>query len=85
MRLTVPHFMSLGYVLERTDPSATVPKQLAVQHAEPFALGLSALPTKLPTAHIHLLQHARMQQNEGNRWLRERVIELFANADGRVR
>ncbi|MFP4828346.1 LysR family transcriptional regulator, partial [Paraburkholderia sp. BR10879] len=42
-------------------------------------------PMKLPAAPIHLLWHARVQHDEGNRWLRERVIELFADGGGQAR
>jgi DNA-binding transcriptional LysR family regulator len=84
VRLTVPHFMSVGYILQRTDLIATVPEHLALQLAEPFSLSLRALPSRLPAAPIHLLWHARVQQDEGNRWLRRVVIDLFADSAGRV-
>jgi DNA-binding transcriptional LysR family regulator len=80
VRLTVPHFMSVGYILQRTDLIATVPERLALQLAAPFSLSLCALPATLPAAPIHLLWHARVQQDEGNRWLRAMVIDLFADA-----
>jgi DNA-binding transcriptional LysR family regulator len=80
VRLTVPHFMSVGYILQRTDLIATVPERLALQLAAPFSLSLRALPSALPAAPIHLLWHARVQQDEGNRWLRGVVIDLFADS-----
>ncbi|MGF6298872.1 DNA-binding transcriptional LysR family regulator [Paraburkholderia sp. WC7.3d] len=85
VRLTVPHFMSVGYILQRTDLIATVPERLALELATPFSLSLSALPMTLPAAPIHLLWHERVHQDEGNRWLREVVIDLFADtaASGR--
>jgi hypothetical protein len=39
----------------------------------------------LPAAPIHLLWHARVQQDEGNRWLREVVIDLFADTAMQMR
>ncbi|BBU30624.1 LysR family transcriptional regulator [Burkholderia sp. THE68] len=80
VRLTVPHFMSVGYILQRTDLIATVPERLALQLAAPFSLSLRALPSTLPEAPIHLLWHARVHQDEGNRWLRNVVIDLFADS-----
>jgi hypothetical protein len=65
VRLTVPHFMSVGYILQRTDLIATVPERLALQLAAPFSLSLRALLSTLPAAPIHLLWHARVQQDEG--------------------
>ena len=79
VRLTVPHFMSVGYILQRTDPIATLPERLAPQLAAPFSLSLRALPSKWPAAPIHLPWHAPVHQDEGNGWLRERVIDLLAD------
>jgi hypothetical protein len=39
----------------------------------------------LPSAPIHLLWHERVQQDEGNRWLRGVVIELFADTASHAR
>jgi len=83
--LTVPHFMSVGYILQRTDLIATVPERLAAQLAEPFSLRSRALPSTLPAAPIHLLWHARVHQDEGNRWLRGMVIDLFSDTETRSR
>jgi len=85
VRLTVPHFMSVGYILRRTDLIATVPERLALQLAEPFSLGMHALPLSLPAAPIHLLWHTRVHQDEGNRWLRDVVADLFADTTARAR
>jgi DNA-binding transcriptional LysR family regulator len=79
VRLTVPHFMSVGYILQRTDLIATVPERLALELATPFSLSMRALPMTLPAAPIHLLWHERVHHDEGNRWLREVVIGLFAD------
>ncbi|AOJ95404.1 LysR family transcriptional regulator [Burkholderia multivorans] len=85
VRLTVPHFMSVGYILQRTDLIATVPEHLALQLATPFSLSWRALPVTLPGAPIHMLWHARVNQDECNRWLRDVVVELFAEAGARQR
>src|SRR5690606_37357969 len=85
VRLTVPHFMSVGYILQRTDLIATVPEHLALQLATPFSLSWRALPVTLPGAPIHMLWHARVNQDECKRWLRDVVVELFAEAGARQR
>ena len=85
VRLTVPHFMSVGYILQRTDLIATVPEHLAQQLAAPFSLGWRALPVALPGTPIHMLWHARVNQDEGNRWLRDVVVDLFAQTGTRAR
>jgi len=81
VRLTVPHFMSVGYILQRTDLIATVPERLAMQLATPFSLSLCALPMTLPAAPIHLLWHARAHHDEANRWLRGLVVDLFTDTE----
>lgn len=85
VRLTVPHFMSVGHILQRTDLIATVPERLALQLVAPFSLNMCALPVTLPAAPIHLLWHARVHQDEGNQWLRDMVIDLFADSPTRTR
>jgi DNA-binding transcriptional LysR family regulator len=79
VRLTVPHFMSVGFILQSTDLIATVPERLALQLAAPFSLSMRALPLSLPAAPIHLLWHARAHQDEANRWLRGVVVDLFTD------
>jgi DNA-binding transcriptional LysR family regulator len=85
VRLTVPHFMSVGYILQRTNLIATVPETLALHLLAPFSLSLRTLPATLPAAPIHLLWHARVHQDEGSRWLREMVIDLFADSPKQTR
>jgi len=77
--------MSVGYILQRIDLIATVPERLAMQLALPFSLSLCALPITLPAAPVHLLWHTRVQRDEGNRWLREVVIDLFADTTMQMR
>ncbi|SIT50991.1 HTH-type transcriptional activator NagR (fragment) [Paraburkholderia piptadeniae] len=85
VRLTVPHFMSVGFILQRTDLIATVPERLALQLAIPFSLTLRGLPLTLPAAPIHLLWHARAHQDEANRWLRGVVVDLFTDTGTHAR
>ncbi|VWB11518.1 LysR family transcriptional regulator [Burkholderia latens] len=85
VRLTVPHFMSVGYLLQRTDLIASVPEHFALQLAAPFSLGWRALPVTLPGAPIHMLWHTRVNQDERNRWLRDVVVALFSDTGTRGR
>ncbi|MCM2551844.1 LysR family transcriptional regulator [Burkholderia glumae] len=78
VRLTVPHFMSVGHILQRSDLIATVPERLAMQLAEPFSLAIRPLPAAMPRAPIHLFWHTRVHQDDGNRWLREVIAKLFS-------
>lgn len=77
VRLTVPHFVSLGHILARTDLVATVPERLAQSLAEPFGLTWRTHPVKLPEVSINVFWHAKMHRAPANQWLRGLVFELF--------
>lgn len=77
VRLTVPHFVSVGHILQRTGLVATVPERLALQLVEPFGLTLRTHPVKLPDAPINMFWHAKVHREPANQWLRNMVVELF--------
>jgi DNA-binding transcriptional LysR family regulator len=77
VRLTVPHFVSVGHILQRTSLVATVPERLAQTLIEPFDLALCAHPMKLPDAPINMFWHAKMHREPSNQWLRGVVFDLF--------
>ena len=78
VRLTVPHYVSVGHLLQGSDLVATVPERLAEGLAGPFGLVARPHPVKLPTASINAFWHARYHRAPANRWLRSLVFELFA-------
>lgn len=80
VRLTVPHFVSVGHILQRSALVATVPQRLAQTLVEPFGLSMRAHPAQLPDAPIHVFWHARMHRTPVNQWLRGIVFELFSGA-----
>lgn len=77
VRLTVPHFVSVGHLLARSELVATVPERLAAELAAPFGLVARPLPVKLPEVEINAFWHARVHRADDNRWLRETVFGLF--------
>jgi DNA-binding transcriptional LysR family regulator len=79
VRLTVPHFVGVGHILESTDLIATLPERMAQRIAKPFGLEYLPHPVKLPEASIDLFWHARMQRDPGHQWLRRQIVELFAD------
>ena len=82
VRLTVPHFVGVGHILESTDLIATLPERMAQRICKPFALEYQPHPVKLPEAAIDLFWHARMQREPGHQWLRRQIVELFADRPG---
>lgn len=87
VRLTVPHYVSVGHILRGSDLIATVPERLADRLLEPFGLVKLPHPAKLPDVAINVFWHAKYHRSPANRWLRGVVFELFGdegpNASGR--
>jgi DNA-binding transcriptional LysR family regulator len=79
VRLTVPHFVSVGHILQSTALVATVPERLALKLIEPFGLALRPHPVKLPEAPINVFWHAKVHREPVNQWLRTVVFELFGS------
>jgi DNA-binding transcriptional LysR family regulator len=83
MRLAVPHFIAVGHILQSTDLIATVPERFAERCVQPFGLTISRHPAKLPEIAINLFWHARFNRDPANMWLRQLIVDLFADgADG---
>lgn len=77
VQLTVPHFVSVGHILQRSDLITTVPEKLADRLLEPFGLVKVAHPAKLPEIAINAFWHAKYHRSPANRWLRSVIFELF--------
>jgi DNA-binding transcriptional LysR family regulator len=80
VRLTVPHYVSVGHILQRSDLVATVPERLADRLLEPFGLAKVPHPAKLPDIAINVFWHAKYHRSPANQWLRSLVFEMFADA-----
>ncbi|MDH4391052.1 MAG: LysR family transcriptional regulator [Aquabacterium sp.] len=77
VRLTVPHFVSVGHILQRTDMVATVTERLAERLVVPFDLRHLPHPVALPEVAINLFWHAKVHRSPAHQWLRGQVIALF--------
>ena len=81
VRLTVPHYVSVGHILQGSDLVATVPERLADRLIEPFGLAKLAHPAKLPDIAINLFWHAKYHRAPANRWLRGILFEQFSGGE----
>ena len=81
-RLTVPHFVSVGHILRRTDMVATVTERLAESLVEPFGLTFRPHPVDLPEIAINLFWHAKVHRSPVHQWLRGVVFDLFGEDKG---
>jgi DNA-binding transcriptional LysR family regulator len=77
VRLTIPHFVSVGHLLRRTDMLATVTERLAESLAEPFDLRVRPHPVELPEIAINVFWHAKVHRSPVHQWLRGIVFDLF--------
>lgn len=77
VRLTVPHFVSVGQILQATDLVTTVPEFLALRLVEPFKLAYLSHPAKLPEVAINVFWHAKFHKAPANQWLRTLVFDTF--------
>jgi DNA-binding transcriptional LysR family regulator len=77
VRLTVPHFVSVGHILQRSDMVATVTERLAESLAEPFDLSFLPHPVELPEVAINVFWHAKVHRSPAHQWLRGVVFDLF--------
>src|SRR5919109_297915 len=76
--LRLPHFTVVPMVLERTDLLCTLPARVARVFERRGRLKSLAPPVAIPVADVAVHWHERFEPDPGNRWLREVVVELFA-------
>jgi DNA-binding transcriptional LysR family regulator len=79
-RVTVPHFVGVGHLLQSSDLVATVPERLAQSLIEPFGLTYRPHPVQLPEVAINLFWHAKVHRYPANQWLRGVVFDLFGES-----
>ncbi len=82
VRLTVPHYVGVGHILQRTEMLATVTERLAHSLKEPFGLTLRPHPVELPEIAINLFWHAKVHRSPLHQWLRGQVFDLFGEGKG---
>lgn len=81
MRLVVPHFIAVGHILQSTDLISTLPERFAERCELPFGLVSSPHPARLPDIAINLFWHAKFNRDPANMWLRQLLVELFADSE----
>jgi DNA-binding transcriptional LysR family regulator len=77
--LRVPHFMVVPMILERTDLVVTVPERVASLFEKMGRFKTLRPPVAVPRTDVRVHWHERYDRDPGNRWLREVLIELYAD------
>src|SRR5262249_29784753 len=81
VKLRVPHYAAVGYLLHDTDLIATVPQRLVNRCAGPFDLVSVRVPVGLPAIPIDLFWSARYHRDPANQWLRTLMVDTFNNEE----
>ncbi len=75
--VTVPHFLTAPFIVERTDLLLTAPSGLAERFGPLLNLASRPVPFPLPAVAIEVVWHARSTNDPAHRWFRERVMEAI--------
>lgn len=78
IRLTLPHFMVLPRILADTDLAVIMPSRLAEVFGQMGDYTVWRPRVGLPAFDVSVHWSWRFAGDPGNRWLRERIIALFA-------
>ncbi|MDE0853845.1 MAG: LysR substrate-binding domain-containing protein, partial [Nevskia sp.] len=77
IRLRCQHYFAACSVVSRTDLILTMPETYARIASQQFGNQILPFPLPMPTLDAHLYWHANVEDEPANRWLRERVVEVF--------
>jgi DNA-binding transcriptional LysR family regulator len=77
IKLRIPHFAAVGYLLHDTDLITTVPRRLVNHCTGPFDLASVPVPFELPPIPLNLFWSARYHRDPANQWLRAMMTEAF--------
>lgn len=78
VRLTLPNFAAIPYIVSSSDLVVTVTDKLAEATRERFGLTVREHPLAFPEIPINLFWHRRFHQDPGNRWLRGLMFSMFS-------
>jgi DNA-binding transcriptional LysR family regulator len=81
VKLRIPHFAAVGYLLHESDLITTVPKRLVSRCSGPFELAWTPVPFDLPEIPINLFWSARYHRDPANQWLRTLMVETFMSEE----
>ncbi|PMR72050.1 LysR family transcriptional regulator [Billgrantia endophytica] len=78
VRLKLPHFAAVPYIISESDLVVTVTDKLAKATQHRFGLEMHEHPLPFPEVSINLFWHRRFHQDSGNRWLRNLLFGVFS-------
>jgi DNA-binding transcriptional LysR family regulator len=75
--LDIPHFSVLPRILERSDLVVTLPFRVAKMFNAAKQFSIYRLPVEMPEVDVTLHWHQDFENDAGNRWLRQVIIDLL--------
>nr|WP_285804217.1 LysR family transcriptional regulator [Alcaligenes faecalis] len=75
--LTIPHYLAAEQILVNSNYLLTVPNVAVLSFQNPAALCIVPTPLALPSFDVRVHWHERSRQDEGVRWLRTAISDLF--------
>nr|WP_276539660.1 MULTISPECIES: LysR family transcriptional regulator [Alcaligenes] len=75
--LIIPHYLAAEQILVNSNYLLTVPNVAVLSFQDPAALRIVPTPLALPSFDVRVHWHERSRQDEGVRWLRTAISDLF--------
>jgi DNA-binding transcriptional LysR family regulator len=82
VRVRCQHYWTASQLVAGSDMLLTMPQRFVRAFNQPLGNQILALPFAAPQAHLHVYWHAAMERDPANRWLREQIIDHFAESVG---
>mgnify|MGYP003627855993 CR=1 FL=1 len=76
--VSVPHFGSVGHLLQTTNLIATLPSRMHDIIAPPFNLACADHPVDLSEVSVGIFWHGSLHRDPANQWFRRVIFELFS-------
>jgi DNA-binding transcriptional LysR family regulator len=80
--LSVPHFLSVPFVVAQSDLIATVPDSVARTLAPLLGLRIQKCPVHLPRLSVSLVWHMRTHDSTAHIWFRRAIVETARRLNG---
>jgi DNA-binding transcriptional LysR family regulator len=77
IRLRCQHYFAACRVISQTDMLLTMPEAYARIANEQFGNQILPLPLAMPSWDVYLYWHQNVENDPGNRWLRQQVTQAF--------
>ncbi|MGV0878238.1 LysR family transcriptional regulator [Martelella sp. FLE1502] len=74
--LTVPHFLSMPAVVQRSNLLATLPRRMAYIYADHFRLKTYTPPVRTPQFPVFMIWHDTLNDDPAHRWLRNHLMAI---------